>query len=54
MFSNEITKIQHCNDTHMPGFCLYFFIHLPCILREEGAAYGTRLEVVGVHSLPGQ
>lgn len=47
-------KIQHCNDTHMPGFCLYFFFfNLPCILREEGAAYGTRLEVVGVHSLPG-
>lgn len=30
-----------------------FFINLPCILR-EGAAYGTRLEDVGVHSLPGQ
>lgn len=32
--------------------CFCFFINLPCILREEGAAYGTRLEVVGVHSLP--
>lgn len=32
--------------------CFFFFINLPCILREEGAAYGTRLEVVGVHSLP--